>query len=44
LPDAAAVSVVIVEVPPIYKIPVAELVNPPAPVNAVPTVSVPLLV
>ena len=44
LPTAVAVSVVMVDVPPIFSVPVAPLVSPPAPVSAVPTVKVPLFV
>ena len=44
LPTAVAVRVVMEDVPPIFKIPVAALVKPPVPANAVATVSVPLFV
>ena len=40
----AFVSVVILDVPPTFKVPVALFVNPPAPESAVLTVKVPLLV
>ena len=46
MPVAVAVNVVIVEVPPMFKIPVVPLplVSAPAPIRAVEIVSVPLLV
>ena len=44
LPTAVAVSVVIREVPPMFKVPVAALANPPDPSRAVATVRVLLFV
>ena len=44
LPTAVAVSVVTVDVPPIFSVPVAPLVKVPAPASAVPTVKDPLFV
>ena len=44
MPPAVAVNVVIPDVPPMFSVPVAALVNPPVPDSAVPTVRVPLLV
>ena len=44
MPAAVAVSVVITDVPPIFSVPVAPLINVPAPDSAVPTVRMPLLV